>query len=110
MKDNLVNIRKYDESSNLIEPEIVGKSEYSDKDYNHKGFFFRLFFNSKKLIFLIISICLILSVLFIAVGFILSTTLIGLIIGLPAILIGFAGFFLTFNLLRLLIRFSLIRR
>lgn len=94
---------KEDNSCDFIEPEIV-----EDFSCKKQKIFYNLFFSFRKFFILALVFWIILSLSFVVFGFILATTVVGLIIAIPAILLGFIGFFIAFKVLRFLIRFNLV--
>ncbi len=96
MKEKSFEIVKHIDSTKnndkvYIEPEIVNRQQYQKSEFK---FFFRTGKKKSKFILYLFFAFIIVSLLFIIAGLLLSTSLVGLIIGLPLALVGVVGVYI----------------
>lgn len=102
MKEESFDIVRHTDSNKnddkvYIEPEVVDRQQYQKREFK---FFFRSYKKDNKFILYVFFAFIVLSFLFIVAGLLLSTTLIGLIIGLPLALLGVVGFYICVKIFK----------
>ncbi|MCX7641871.1 MAG: hypothetical protein N2Z20_04475 [Elusimicrobiales bacterium] len=108
MKDIIFCKNKKNTDYDYIEPEIVDLEEKRRNGFIY-NVFLKFFNNSKKILIIFIILWLILSLFFIIGGVFLSSTVIGMIIGIPIIILGFLSLMVLINIFRLLMKIKIFK-